>query len=274
MQLSEYVKLIPTTRTVSPPGYPNIQRHVLTEEVQQLMRRLLDLMPDHETNQMCFFELKAENVVVDLQSGIPYLYAVFRTNYDNNLAQMNYASVEKIFRETIFSGAVASLPPDFQQLLRLMKTKGYTAPYLIQHHCSLVLPDDKKELFLRLYDHWNDIVRNRSQWSYAYVMNNLAYPPDWVRLIGQNQYLDLYYRGSHYNQVGSHPGKEVLRFNRNTYSHPLEHALDRRTGQQMYGQAELVEMLENELPLLLHSFQVALNDLGLLKGINVETFFR
>jgi hypothetical protein len=42
----------------------------------------------------------------------------------------------------------------------------------------------------------------------------------------------------------------------------------------MYNPAKLVEMMELALPLVLHSFQVALDYVGVLKDIDVEAFFR
>lgn len=45
-------------------------------------------------------------------------------------------------------------------------------------------------------------------WQYTYVMNKLVFGTDWVSLIQQNQYLDMFYKKGFYNLVGSHPGKE------------------------------------------------------------------
>ena len=273
--LPEYVKMFTTTWTVTPPGYPTMQRLGLTEEVQQLMRRVLALMPDPLANKTCLFELKADNVLVDLLTGRPFLHAVSWTeNYDDNLAQMNYASVEKIFRENIFSGdQVAFLPPDFQQLLGLMKTNGHTASYAIQHHCSLAWAIDKKELFARVYDFSDNILQKQNYKVYTDVLNNVVFPQDWEGLIKQNPYLDMFYRGSTYYSVGPNAGKEVLRFQRNTYSHCLQHAIDLTTMQQMYDQADLGEMMETVLPLVLHSFQLELDKRGLLRLITLESLF-
>ncbi|KAM0909033.1 hypothetical protein ACQ4PT_015090 [Festuca glaucescens] len=271
MPLSEYVKLIAKTRTVSPPGYPNHRRLVLTDDIKRLMRRVLALMPDPETNNMCFFKLKADNVFVDLLSGKPFLDAASWTaNYDGNLAQMNYARVEEIFRQTIFSGAVASLPADFQQLLGLMKTNGHTASYAIQHHCSLIWRVDKKELFTRIYDFSHDILQRWNYMSYADVMNSLHFPANWDTLIQQNPYLDMFYRGSTYYP---NAGKEVLRFKRNAYIHCLQHAYDMATMQKIYDQADMGEMLETALSLVLHSFQLELDKRGLLRLTMLESLF-
>jgi hypothetical protein len=271
--LSEYVRRIPITMVIAPPGYPNHRRIGLTEEVQQLMRRLLKFMPDPETNMMCFLELKAENVIVDTQSGRPFLHAAFFTDYDYNLAQMNYASVEKIFRQTIFNGALASLPPDLQELLSLMRTEGHLASYAIQHHCSLVWATDKNELFTRLYNYSHHILQRQDYLLYEDVMNNLDFPTNWNFQIRQNPYLDMFYRGSTYYPVGPNAGKEVLRFKRNTYGHCLEHAWDMAKEEQIYDEAQLGEMMETVLPLVLHSFQVALDGRGLLRNIALESFF-
>jgi hypothetical protein len=272
--LPKYVKMITTTWTVTPPGYPSMQRLVLTEEVQQLMRRILALMPDPLTNKMCLFELKADNVLVDPLTGRPFLHAVSWTaNYDDKLAQMNYARVGEIFRETIFNGALASLPPDFQELLGLMKTMGHTASYVIQHHCSLVWAIDKKELFIRIYDYSHNILRKWPYTWYEEVMNNLVFPQHWDILIQENPYLDMFYKGCEYRPLGLNAGKEVLRFKRNTYSHCLEHAMDMTTMQQIYDQADLGEMMEAALPLVLHSFQVELDKRGLLRHIILESLF-
>jgi hypothetical protein len=111
-------------------------------------------------------------------------------------------------------------------------------------------------------------------WQYTYVMNKLVFGTDWVSLIQQNQYLDMFYKKGFYNLVGSHPGNEILRFKRNTYSHVLENSWNNSTKKLMYNPAELVEMMELALPLVLHSFQVALDYVGVLKDIDVEAFFR
>lgn len=270
--LSEYVTRIPKTRTASPPG-SNKRWLVLTDEVQQLLRLLLKLMQDLTTNNQSLSILKARNIFVEEVSRIPRLHGESRTSYNANLAENNYKSLGMIFRVIIFKG-VSSLPPDFQELLCLMGTKGHSAPYLIQRHCSLVRPLDKKELFLRLYYPWNNLVQHRRNSNiYRHVMKNLVFPSDWVRRIKQNQYLNMYYNGGGYYLVGIHAGSDVLRFTRNTYSHPWEHARD-STMQLRYNQAQLAEMMEAALPLVLHSFQVALNHLKLLEDIDVEAFFR
>jgi hypothetical protein len=271
LPLSEYVKLITKTMTVSPPGYPNHRRLVLTDDIKRLMRRVLALMPDPETNNICFFKLKANNVFVDLLSGKPFLHAASWTaNYDVNLARMNYARVGEMFRQTIFSGAVASLPADFQQLLSLMKTNGDTASYAIQHHCSLIWRVDKKELFTRIYDFSNDILQKWNYMSYTDIMNSLHFPANWDTLIQQNPYLNMLYRGSTYYP---NAGKEILRFKRNAYIHCLQHAWDMGTMQKIYDQADMGEMLETALSLVLHSFQLELDKRGLLRHIRLESLF-
>ena len=104
-------------------------------------------------------------------------------------------------------------------------------------------------------------------------MKNLVFPPDWAGLIQQNPYLAKFYIRSTYYPVGTSAGKEVLRFKRNTYSHSLEHAMDLITMRQMYDQAELGEMMETALPLVLHSYQVELDKRGLLRPTKLESLF-
>jgi hypothetical protein len=276
--LSDYVAMIPTTRTVSPPG-SNQQRLVLTDEVRHLLRLSLKLLQDLTANNQSLFSLNDGNILVDEDSGIPRFDGEFRTGYCSRLAKKNYRSLQMIFKITVFNGVVtSSLPPDFQELLSLMSKKGHNASYLIHRHCSLVRPIDKKELFLRLYDYWSNVMQKQSGqlygWQYTYVMNKLVFGTDWVSLIQQNQYLDMFYKKGFYNLVGSHPGNEILRFKRNTYSHVLENSWNNSTKKLMYNPAELVEMMELALPLVLHSFQVALDYAGVLKDIDVEAFFR
>jgi hypothetical protein len=274
--LSEYVNTISTTSRVQLPGYANIERPVLTQDVQQLMRRVLALLPDPRTNTRCFINLNDLNVRVDLLSKKPFLHDVSCTpEYDGAVARENYARVGEIFRYIIFNGEFDSLPVDFQKLLALMENMGDMRYHAIQHHCSLVQAYDKKEFFGRMYDYAHYILREKNNVSYGKVMNNLVFPPNWDIRVEQNTYLGRFYNGSWnvYQPLGTNAAKEVLRFKRNTYSHSLQHAWDRTAGKQMYNQADLGEMMEAALPLVLHSFQVALDDQGVLRDIDLKTFF-
>jgi hypothetical protein len=274
---SEYVNMIATTSRVEIPGYANIQRHVLTQDIQQLMRRVVALLPDPRVNTRCFFNLNADNIGVDLLSKKPFLHGVSWTpNYDGALARENYARVGEIFRYIIFKKEFDSLPLDFQKLLELMENMGHMSYNAIQHHCSLVWAADKKELFGRMYDYANYILREKDPVSYRHVMNNLVFPFYWDICVRQNTYLGMFYNGSRseYQPRGPSAAKEVLRFKRNTYSHSLQHAWDRTARKQMYNQADLGEMMEAALPLVLHSFQVALNDQGVLRDIDLKAFFQ
>jgi len=228
-------------------------------------------MPDPENNIRCLSNLKAENVRVELATGRPFLHAVSWTWYSDNLAKKNYARVGEIFKETIFNGALASLPLDFQELLKLMGTMEHMASYAIQHHCSLVWAVDKKELFARVYDFSNDILQKWNYSAYTGVMNDLKFPQYWHILVQQNPYLDMFFRGSTYTPGAA---KEVLRFKRNTYIHCLQHAWDTTTRQQMYDQADMGELLETVLPLVLHSFQLELDKRGVLRNIALTSLFQ
>lgn len=267
--LSEYVKMIITLLPVIILGYHH-PRLVLSVEIQQLMRRVLALMPDPRTNKKCLSELKAENIWVDLETKQPFLHAVSWTRYDANLAKMNYAIVGEIFRDTIFNGELAFLPPDFQELLKLMEDTGHLASYAIQHHCSLVWAVDKKELFGRVYDFSHNILQKWPCMCYEEVMYNLTYPTCWHMIIQGNPYLYMLYSGSWYHPWGP---KELLRFMRNAYIHSSEHAVDLITMDQMYNQADLGEMIETALPRVLHNFQVQLDKLGLLRFTMLESLF-
>ncbi|CAM0909160.1 unnamed protein product [Alopecurus aequalis] len=277
VQLPQYVMGIPITMTIAPFGHPHPQCIALTPQAQQLMRRVLVLMPDTRTNARCFLGLNANNIMVDTVTGIPYLRVVW-TNYDADLARMNYTRLEEIFRETIFNEVLlATLPPDIHGLLHLMRTDGDAHSYAIQHHCSLVLAGDKITLFLRLYNYLHDILRWQDYLLYEGVVNNLYFYENWQTIIPWIPYLASFYIGGEYGPLFlGDPlagGVQVLRFMRNTYSHPLQHAWNIATGQRMYGEAQLVDMMETLFPLLIHSHQLALHIRGRLTDIPLCSLF-
>jgi hypothetical protein len=267
--------MIATTKSVTPPGYPD-KRLVLTKEIQQLFRRVLAHLPDLHTTSRCFFELNADSFIVDKRTGQLFLSDAvpWTPNYDSKLAQKNYAIVQEIFRET-FNGEVDSLPPDFQELLDLMKTKGDTASYAIQHHCSLVWPVDKKELFARIYDYADGTLRDKDPKMYEEVMENFGnrVPEKWHDFILENTHLAKFYNRGKYKPLGSDAGKEVLRFMRNTYSHCMEHARNMATKKEEYVREQMGEIMETALPRVLHSLQVALDEEGLLRNTMLESLF-
>ena len=133
---------------------------------------------------------------------------------------------------------------------------------------------DKKELFLPIYGYSYGLLQNVDPELYEAVMNSLVFPQNWRILIHENQHLASFYaRGVYGAWRREHPGALILRFMRNSYSHSTDHAMDMAAMQQMYNQAQLGEMLETDLPLLLHTLQVALDRQGLLREIELWTLF-
>jgi hypothetical protein len=168
-----------------------------------------------------------------------------------------------------------SLPPDFQELLDLMKTKGDTASYAIQHHCSLVWPVDKKELFARIHDYADGTLREEYPKVYGDVMENFGnrIPEKWHEFILENTHLAKFYNRGKYKPLGSDAGKLVLRFMRNTYSHCMEHARNSKTKKVEYVREQMGEIMETALPGVLHSLQVALDEGGQLRHTMLESLF-
>ncbi|CAN6237099.1 unnamed protein product [Urochloa humidicola] len=148
---------------------------------------------------------------------------------------------------------------------------------MMRHDLGL---ENRLDLGLRMYQHLYDTIEklnfNRRNW----VVQRLVFPLNWHTRVQANSYLEPIYRHANGNySTYTWDGWELVqgrgahRFNRNASEHGLEKSVDLVMKKAMYTRSEIAIMLYAIFPLLLHSLMRALDRLGKIREIEVESLF-
>ncbi|XBH78995.1 hypothetical protein VPH35_105081 [Triticum aestivum] len=290
--LSSYTTTHParvdTDQPVGQSAVPAKEPEQLGPSTRRLVFSLADALDDLVNSAICLEKLEDTQVAVTPDGRIKFVNAVFVERKDLSEFKItvaeNYNDLAGIITRYL-SPVSHCIPAEVTHLLYLMRNRAWEMRYLITYHSATVPLGNRSDLFLIIHSYVWEVLRKTDPGGYEYVMASLEYDPDWRNAVVNNEHLQKYYAGggalyeSNAQLRGSVRGamdehRQVMRFNHDGQSHPLEHAADSSAPNGMrYNLMQLGHMYHANFARLAYSMQAALHAIDRLRCVGIKSLF-
>ncbi|KAF7090022.1 hypothetical protein CFC21_092851 [Triticum aestivum] len=288
--LSSYTTTHParvdTDQPVGQSAVPAKEPEQLGPSTRRLVFSLADALDDLVNSAICLEKLEDTRVAVTPDGRIKFVEAIFVERKDlPSLREFkirvaeNYNDLAGIITRYL-SPVSHCIPAEVTHLLYLMRNRAWEMRYLITYHSATVPLGNRSDLFLIMHSYVWEVLRKTDPGGYEYVMASLEYDPDWRNAVVNNEHLQKYYYadgGGLYEsnaQLQGDEHRQVMRFNHDGQSHPLEHAADSSAPSGMlYNPVQLGHMYHANFARLTYSMQAALHAIDRLRCVGIKSLF-